>query len=175
MRTDWKLSEFKRLTAFMQQLADPEHKAHALTYLENHDQVCDSFPSMLDLSRRRGLTFALVPLRAPPCQARCVSRFASDAPEHRLASSKMLATHLLTLSGSLIIYEGRASCFPCRCPSAPAFLTIVTTSTEEIGMINAPKDWDIDQECVSRFSLAPAASRLSSSVTDSLPPPGTWT
>lgn len=35
----------------------------------------------------------------------------------------MLATYLLTLSGSLIIYEG-----------------------EEIGMINAPKDWDIDAE-----------------------------
>ncbi|BGP40929.1 hypothetical protein JCM10449v2_004894 [Rhodotorula kratochvilovae] len=93
MAREWKLSDFKRLTAFAQQLADPEHKAHALTYLENHDQ------------------------------ARSVSRFASDAPEHRLASSKLLATYLLTLSGSIILYQG-----------------------QEIGMINAPKDWDIDAE-----------------------------
>ncbi|GAA5844623.1 hypothetical protein JCM9279_002859 [Rhodotorula babjevae] len=93
MAKEWKLSEFKRIAAFAQQLADPEHKAHALSYLENHDQ------------------------------ARSVSRFASDAPEHRLASSKLLATHLLTLSGSTIIYQG-----------------------QEIGMINAPKEWDIDEE-----------------------------
>ncbi|GAA5971316.1 hypothetical protein JCM8115_000995 [Rhodotorula mucilaginosa] len=93
MKKEWKLSEFKRLAEFAQQLADPKNKAHALTYLENHDQ------------------------------ARSVSRFASDAPEHRLASSKLLATHLLTVSGSIIIYEG-----------------------QEIGMINAPKDWDIETE-----------------------------
>ncbi|GAA5996855.1 glycoside hydrolase family 13 protein [Rhodotorula paludigena] len=93
MGRNWALSQFKALTAFAQQLAEPEHKAHALTYLENHDQ------------------------------ARSVTRYASDAPEHRLTSSKLLATYLLTLSGSIIIYEG-----------------------QEIGMINAPKDWDIDTE-----------------------------
>lgn len=53
MALPWKLSDFKRLTAFGQQLAEPHHAAHALSYLENHDQ------------------------------ARSVSRFASDAPEHR--------------------------------------------------------------------------------------------
>ncbi|KAG0666927.1 alpha-glucosidase mal12 [Rhodotorula mucilaginosa] len=93
LKQEWKLSEFKRLAEFAQQLADPKNKAHALTYLENHDQ------------------------------ARSVSRFASDAPEHRLASSKMLATYLLTMSGSVILYQG-----------------------QEIGMVNAPKDWDIDTE-----------------------------
>ncbi|GAA5869405.1 hypothetical protein JCM3774_001445 [Rhodotorula dairenensis] len=93
MRQEWKLSDFKRISAFQQQLANPVNKAHALTYLENHDQ------------------------------ARSISRFASDAPEHRLASSKMLATYLLTMSGSIIMYQG-----------------------QEIGMINAPKDWDIDTE-----------------------------
>ncbi|GAA5901831.1 hypothetical protein JCM6882_008684 [Rhodosporidiobolus microsporus] len=93
MAREWSLVDWKRITEFMQQLADPQHNAHALTYIENHDQ------------------------------ARCVSRFASDAPEHRLASSKLLATYLLTLSGSLIIYEG-----------------------QEIGMINAPKDWSIEEE-----------------------------
>lgn len=78
MACDWTLQEFKRLTAFAQQLADPENKAHALSYIENHDQ------------------------------ARAVTRFASDAPGHRVASGKLIATYLLTLSGSLIIYEGRA-------------------------------------------------------------------
>ncbi|GAA6008276.1 hypothetical protein JCM10207_000063 [Rhodosporidiobolus poonsookiae] len=93
MRKDYKLSEFKYWTEFSQELADPKLKAHALTYIENHDQ------------------------------ARCISRFASDAPEHRLASSKLLATYLLTLSGSIIVYEG-----------------------QEIGMINCPKDWSIEKE-----------------------------
>ncbi|BGP06720.1 hypothetical protein JCM10049v2_002544 [Rhodotorula toruloides] len=93
MACDWTLQEFKRLTAFAQQLADPQNKAHALSYIENHDQ------------------------------ARAITRFASDAPEHRVASGKLIATYLLTLSGSLIIYEG-----------------------QEIGMINAPKDWDITEE-----------------------------
>lgn len=112
LKQEWKLSEFKRLAEFAQQLADPKNKAHALTYLENHDQ------------------------------ARSVSRFASDAPEHRLASSKMLATYLLTMSGSVILYQG-----------------------QEIGMVNAPKDWDIDTEykdvgtmCVSCFEFWPLAS-----------------
>lgn len=91
MKQDWALSEFKRISEFQQQLADPKNKAHALTYLENHDQ------------------------------ARSISRFASDAPEHRLASSKMLATYLFTMSGSIIMYQG-----------------------QEIGMINVPKHWDID-------------------------------
>ncbi|GAA5864103.1 hypothetical protein JCM8547_005135 [Rhodosporidiobolus lusitaniae] len=90
MRREWKLPDFKHWAEFSQRLADPENKAHALSYIENHDQ------------------------------ARCVSRFASDAPEHRLASSKLMCTYLTSLSGSIIIYEG-----------------------QEIGMINAPKDWDI--------------------------------
>ena len=126
MAKEWKLSEFKRLTAFAQQLADPEHKAHALSYLENHDQV-RSLPSAFSQRRseRRRLTLPhhlpshppflpLLPLDhlpppSPLSQARSVSRFASDAPEHRLASSKLLSTYLLTLSGSIIIYQGRAS------------------------------------------------------------------
>ncbi|POY75559.1 hypothetical protein BMF94_1462 [Rhodotorula taiwanensis] len=93
MALPWKLSDFKRLTAFGQQLAEPQYAAHALSYLENHDQ------------------------------ARSVSRFASDALEHRTVSAKLLATYLLTLSGSIIIYQG-----------------------QEIGMINAGKDWDIEAE-----------------------------
>ena len=73
---DWKLQEFKAITAENQKLADPENDSWVVTYLENHDQ------------------------------ARSVSRFASDAPEHRVHSAKMLAIYLLTLSGSTIIYEG---------------------------------------------------------------------
>ncbi|CAK7221068.1 hypothetical protein SCUCBS95973_004370 [Sporothrix curviconia] len=56
-------------------------------------------------------------------QGRSVSRFASDAPEHREHSAKMLALMLTTLTGTLFIYQG-----------------------QEIGMINVPKEWTIDQD-----------------------------
>ncbi|KAF2093604.1 glycoside hydrolase [Rhizodiscina lignyota] len=51
-------------------------------------------------------------------QPRSVSKFASDAPEYRDLSAKMFAIVLATLSGTLFVYQG-----------------------QEIGMINAPKDW----------------------------------
>ena len=53
-------------------------------------------------------------------QGRSVSRFASDHPEHRVTAAKMLATMMATMTGSLFLYQG-----------------------QEIGMINAPEDWDI--------------------------------
>lgn len=49
---------------------------------------------------------------------RSISRYASDAPEHRSASAKMLATYLCTLSGTLFLLAG-----------------------QEIGMANMPKEW----------------------------------
>ncbi|KAK4949950.1 hypothetical protein LTR10_011792 [Elasticomyces elasticus] len=55
-------------------------------------------------------------------QARSISRFASDDEEYRERSGKMLAIMLAALSGTLFIYQG-----------------------QEIGMINMPKDWDIDE------------------------------
>ncbi|KAF2994780.1 hypothetical protein E8E13_000033 [Curvularia kusanoi] len=55
-------------------------------------------------------------------QPRSISRFASDAIEHRIASGKMLALMLVSLSGTLFIYQG-----------------------QEIGMINGPSNWDIDE------------------------------
>ncbi|KAL5316639.1 hypothetical protein ACEPPN_015688 [Leptodophora sp. 'Broadleaf-Isolate-01'] len=48
-------------------------------------------------------------------QARSISRFASDLPEHRVASGKMLALLETTLSGTLFLYQG-----------------------QEIGAVNAP-------------------------------------
>ena len=54
-------------------------------------------------------------------QGRSVSRFASDAPQHRENSAKMLAIMMATLTGTLFLYQG-----------------------QEIGMINIPKDWPID-------------------------------
>lgn len=90
---EWKLPELKDITARTQQLAEPKSDTWAVTFIENHDQ------------------------------ARAVSRYASDTPEHRVASGKLLAMYLLTLSGTLIVYEG-----------------------QELGMINMPKDWDIDAE-----------------------------
>ncbi|KAF9760868.1 hypothetical protein IL306_004077 [Fusarium sp. DS 682] len=59
-------------------------------------------------------------------QGRSVSRFASDLPEFRVHSAKMLATVLATMTGTLFIYQG-----------------------QEIGMVNAPASWSADEyKCV---------------------------
>ncbi|KAK0723036.1 alpha-glucosidase [Lasiosphaeria miniovina] len=55
-------------------------------------------------------------------QGRSVSRYASDAPEHRVASAKMLAMMMCALTGTLFVFQG-----------------------QEIGMINLPKSWPIDE------------------------------
>jgi oligo-1,6-glucosidase len=55
-------------------------------------------------------------------QGRSVSRYASDAPEYRFLSAKMLAMMMCSLTGTLFIYQG-----------------------QEIGMINLPKDWPIEE------------------------------
>lgn len=54
-------------------------------------------------------------------QGRSVSRYASDAPEWRERSAKMLALMMCAMTGTLFIYQG-----------------------QEIGMINAPKNWPIE-------------------------------
>ncbi|CAK7201256.1 hypothetical protein SEUCBS139899_003959 [Sporothrix eucalyptigena] len=56
-------------------------------------------------------------------QGRSVSRYASDAPEHREHSAKLLALMLTALTGTLFIYQG-----------------------QEIGMINVPPSWSIDED-----------------------------
>lgn len=53
--------------------------------------------------------------------SRSISRFASDLPEYRVASGKMLALLTVALSGTLFVYQG-----------------------QELGMINAPESWTID-------------------------------
>ncbi|KXL50520.1 MAG: glycoside hydrolase family 13 protein [Acidomyces sp. 'richmondensis'] len=55
-------------------------------------------------------------------QARSISRFADDSPQWRVRSGKMLALLLASLSGTLFLYQG-----------------------QEIGMINVPKSWPIDE------------------------------
>ena len=55
-------------------------------------------------------------------QARSVSRFGNDSPEHRVRSAKLLSLMLATLSGTMYIYQG-----------------------QEIGMINIPESWSIDE------------------------------
>lgn len=54
-------------------------------------------------------------------QGRSVSRYASDAPEWRERSAKMLAMMMCAMTGTLFVYQG-----------------------QELGMINAPKDWPIE-------------------------------
>ncbi|KAK4167695.1 alpha-glucosidase [Cladorrhinum sp. PSN259] len=54
-------------------------------------------------------------------QGRSISRYASDSPEHRVHSGKMLSLLMSSLTGTLFIYQG-----------------------QEIGMINVPKTWGID-------------------------------
>jgi oligo-1,6-glucosidase len=54
--------------------------------------------------------------------SRSISRWGSDASEeHRVLSAKMLATLQSSLSGTMFIYQG-----------------------QEIGMVNAPKDWPLE-------------------------------
>ncbi|KAH5042174.1 hypothetical protein HBI75_036760 [Parastagonospora nodorum] len=53
---------------------------------------------------------------------RSVSRFANDAPQWREKSAKMLALWLVGQTGTLFLYQG-----------------------QEIGMINAPSYWDMDE------------------------------
>ncbi|KAL4931353.1 glycoside hydrolase family 13 protein [Aspergillus undulatus] len=56
-------------------------------------------------------------------QGRSVSRFGSDtSPELRDASAKMLAIFQCTLSGTLFVYQG-----------------------QEIGMVNAPEEWGVEE------------------------------
>jgi glycosidase len=55
-------------------------------------------------------------------QPRCVTRFASDLPEHRALSAKMLATFLGFQSGTVFVYQG-----------------------QELGMANVPKHWTIQK------------------------------
>ncbi|KAM3414719.1 hypothetical protein BST61_g9876 [Cercospora zeina] len=55
-------------------------------------------------------------------QARSISRFASDAPEYRDASARMLALLLVTLSGTLYVYQG-----------------------QELGLRNFPLSWPIEE------------------------------
>lgn len=55
-------------------------------------------------------------------QGRSVSRYASDVPEYRVKSAKMLSMMMCALTGTLFIYQG-----------------------QEIGMINVPKSWGIEE------------------------------
>ncbi|KAJ6261652.1 Alpha-glucosidase [Drechslerella dactyloides] len=65
-------------------------------------------------------------------QSRTVSRFCSDAPEHRVPSAKMLAAYLGFQAGTPYIYQG-----------------------QELGVINVPKEWAMseykDIECVNHW------------------------
>lgn len=55
-------------------------------------------------------------------QARAISRFGNDSAEYREKSGKMLATMLVTLTGTVFIYQG-----------------------QEIGMTNMPLHWNISE------------------------------
>ncbi|KAH8781359.1 alpha-glucosidase [Diaporthe sp. PMI_573] len=55
-------------------------------------------------------------------QGRSVSRFASDEPEHRERSAKLLALMMCSMTGTLFIYQG-----------------------QEIGMVNIPRSWPVEE------------------------------
>jgi len=75
---------------------------------------------------------------------RSVSRFADDSPGWRKASAKMLAVWLVTQTGTLFLYQG-----------------------QEIGMINAPKEWGIEEyKDVEALNYWSEAVRLSADGTD---------
>jgi oligo-1,6-glucosidase len=89
-------------------------------YLENVGVEVASLTS----GRRENLTDCETGSLATSLQhdrGRSVTRYASDAPEHRVASGKLLALYLLTQSGTPFIYQG-----------------------EELGIINAPLAYPIE-------------------------------
>lgn len=55
-------------------------------------------------------------------QPRSISRYANDSPEWRVASGKLLAMMHATMFGTLYVYQG-----------------------QEIGMINIPDDWPLEE------------------------------
>lgn len=55
-------------------------------------------------------------------QGRCISRYGDDSPQWRERSGRMLALLFASLSGTLFVYQG-----------------------QEIGMINMPLDWPIEE------------------------------
>ncbi|CAA9964618.1 hypothetical protein PTT_12239 [Pyrenophora teres f. teres 0-1] len=89
---NWTLPDFKRAIARTQDLVRPPSDGWTTVFLENHDQ------------------------------ARSITRFTSDAPEHRVPGGKMLALMMCALSGTLFIYQG-----------------------QEIGMTNFPLSWDMSE------------------------------
>ncbi|KAF1738832.1 Alpha-glucosidase [Beauveria bassiana] len=68
-------------------------------------------------------------------QPRAISRFASDAPEHRVASAKLIAIFMAFQAGTPFVYQG-----------------------QEIGMTNVPKDWPMEEyqdiDCLNHWKLA---------------------
>lgn len=75
---------------------------------------------------------------------RVVSRFGSDDPKRREVSAKMLAIMMTTMTGTLFLYQG-----------------------QEIGMINAPKDWPIEEyKDVEGLNYYKEADRISKSGED---------
>ncbi|KAK9323790.1 glycoside hydrolase superfamily [Lipomyces orientalis] len=72
---------------------------------------------------------------------RAISRFASDEPEFWQASAKMLTIFIVTLTGTLFLYQG-----------------------QEIGMINMPSEWPIDEyKDIEALNYYKEAERLSNS------------
>lgn len=66
--------------------------------------------------------------------SRTVSRYASDSPEFRTLSAKMLANHLAFQSGTVFLFQG-----------------------QEIAMTNMPRDWVVEEykdvECVNHWEM----------------------
>jgi oligo-1,6-glucosidase len=89
---NYTLPQFKRAIARTQDLIRSPSDGWTTVFLENHDQ------------------------------SRSITRFTSDAPEHRVAGGKMLALMMCALSGTLFIYQG-----------------------QEIGMTNFPLSWEMSE------------------------------
>ncbi|KAF2854757.1 glycoside hydrolase family 13 protein [Plenodomus tracheiphilus IPT5] len=89
---NWTLPQFKSAIARTQDLIRAPSDGWTTVFLENHDQ------------------------------SRSITRFTSDAPQHRVPGGKMLALMMCALSGTLFIYQG-----------------------QEIGMTNFPRSWGMHE------------------------------
>lgn len=65
-------------------------------------------------------------------QPRIISRYTNDSPEHRVNSGKLLAQFLGFQAGTPFVYQG-----------------------QEIGMVNVPKNWPLEEykdiDCVNHW------------------------
>lgn len=84
-------------------------------------------------------------------QARSISRYASDLPEFRSLSGKLLAMHLASLCGTVYVYQGKPRSIPKLLNRYRGHADSISRALsffrpgQELGQINVSSDWLIEE------------------------------